>query len=169
MIWIQFNMKQTLASHNLSGYRSNSLIVHCFMHLQYHIEPKWTLADHSLNQFALGDYETFWRFLKQCRTFNLNINLYTCAVHTELQYCTHMLTLCIYFILLQLHHQLGQLVCVLASHHHYAVCPVVEPSVIWWLLLVAVLSVSPHLPPLTASDQLDQVCMQLPCSQENLA
>ena len=44
------NMKRTLASHNLSGYRSNSLIVHCFIYLQYRLEPKWTLAENSLNQ-----------------------------------------------------------------------------------------------------------------------
>ena len=35
---------------NLSGYRSNSLIAHCFIHFQYHLELKWTLVDHSLNQ-----------------------------------------------------------------------------------------------------------------------
>ena len=35
---------------NLSGYHSNSLIVHCFILFWYHLEPKWTLADHSLNQ-----------------------------------------------------------------------------------------------------------------------
>ena len=29
---------------NLSGYHSNSLIVHCFIHFRYHLEPKWTLA-----------------------------------------------------------------------------------------------------------------------------
>ena len=34
---------------NLSGYHSNSLIVHCFIHFWYHLKPKWTLADHSLN------------------------------------------------------------------------------------------------------------------------
>ena len=38
---------------NLSGYSSNSLIVHCFIHFQYHLEPKWMLADHSLNQLLL--------------------------------------------------------------------------------------------------------------------
>ena len=32
------------ASHNLSGYRSNSLIVHCFIHFRYYLVPKWTLA-----------------------------------------------------------------------------------------------------------------------------
>ena len=35
---------------NLSGYRSNSLIIHCFIHFRYHFEPKWTLEDHGLNQ-----------------------------------------------------------------------------------------------------------------------
>ena len=45
------NMKWALADHNLSGYHSNSLIVHCFIHFWYHLELKWTLAaDHSLNQ-----------------------------------------------------------------------------------------------------------------------
>ena len=63
------NMKWTLASHNLSGYYSCSLIVHCFMHLRYRLELKWMAS-------ALGDYETFLRFLKQSRTFNLNNNLY---------------------------------------------------------------------------------------------
>ena len=29
---------------NLSGYRSNILIVHCFIHFRYHLELKWTLA-----------------------------------------------------------------------------------------------------------------------------
>ena len=53
VIWIQFYMKWTVASHNLSGYCSNSLIVHCFIHLRYHLEPKWMLADHSLNQLLL--------------------------------------------------------------------------------------------------------------------
>ena len=38
---------------NLSGYRSNSLIVHCFIHFWYHLKPKWMLADHSLNQLLL--------------------------------------------------------------------------------------------------------------------
>ena len=34
---------------NLSGYHSNSLIVHCCIHFRYHLEPKWTLVppDHS--------------------------------------------------------------------------------------------------------------------------
>ena len=38
---------------NLSGYHLNSLIVHCFIHFRYHLEPKRTLADHSLNQLLL--------------------------------------------------------------------------------------------------------------------
>ena len=38
---------------NLSGYHSNSLIVHCFIYFRYHLEPKWMLADHSLNQLLL--------------------------------------------------------------------------------------------------------------------
>ena len=38
---------------NLSGYRSNSLTMQCFIHFWYHLEPKWTLADHSLNQLLL--------------------------------------------------------------------------------------------------------------------
>ena len=43
-------MKWTLASHKLSGYRSNSLNVYCFIHRRHHLELKWTLApDHSLN------------------------------------------------------------------------------------------------------------------------
>ena len=29
-----------IASHNLSGYHSNSLIVHCFIHFRYHLKPK---------------------------------------------------------------------------------------------------------------------------------
>ena len=47
-----FHMKWTLASHNLSGYHSNSLTVHCFIYLQYHLEPKWMVADHSINQLS---------------------------------------------------------------------------------------------------------------------
>ena len=27
---------------NLSGYHSNSLIAHCFIHFWYHLELKWT-------------------------------------------------------------------------------------------------------------------------------
>ena len=38
---------------NLSGYHSNSLIVHCFIHYWYHLEPNWTLADQSLHQLLL--------------------------------------------------------------------------------------------------------------------
>ena len=38
---------------NLSGHHSNSLIVHCFIHFQYHLKLKWMLADHSLNQLLL--------------------------------------------------------------------------------------------------------------------
>ena len=38
---------------NLSGYCSNGLIAHCFIHFQYHLKPNWTLADHSLNQLLL--------------------------------------------------------------------------------------------------------------------
>ena len=38
---------------NLSGYHSYSFIVHCFIHFRYHLEPNWTLADHSLNQLLL--------------------------------------------------------------------------------------------------------------------
>ena len=64
------NMKWTPASHNLSGYHSNSLIVLCFIHLHYLVEPKWMLADHSLNQLlfklkVLATYivlETFGMF-----------------------------------------------------------------------------------------------------------
>ena len=37
---------------NLSVYHSNS-IVHCFIHFRYHLEPKWMLVDHSLNQLLL--------------------------------------------------------------------------------------------------------------------
>ena len=48
------------------------------------------LADHSLNQlFALGDYVTFLRFLKQRRTSDLNNNLYlvdTRLHHVQLLY-----------------------------------------------------------------------------------
>ena len=34
-----------------SCYHSNSLILHCFIHLRHHHKPKWMLApDHSLNQ-----------------------------------------------------------------------------------------------------------------------
>ena len=87
---------------NLSGYRSNSLIVHCFIYFQYHLKLKWMLADHTLNQLLLKlkvlrcfrnlQNETFLRFLKQCRTFNLSNNLYIIgqAVFTqshEYNYC----------------------------------------------------------------------------------
>ena len=52
---------------NLSGYHSNSLIVHCFIHFRYHLELKWTLADHILNQLLpklkiLRCFETFGMF-----------------------------------------------------------------------------------------------------------
>ena len=38
------NMNWMLASHKQNGYHSNSLIVHCFIHFWYHLEPKWMLA-----------------------------------------------------------------------------------------------------------------------------
>ena len=48
------NTKRMLASYSLSGYCSNTSILHCFIHLQYHFRlklcSKWMLADHSLNQ-----------------------------------------------------------------------------------------------------------------------
>ena len=89
-------MKRTLASYSLSGYHSNTLILRCFIHLQYHLGLKlclkWMVEDHSLDQLLFksigstlfyieafgitkGDYVTFLRFLKQRRTLDLNNSL----------------------------------------------------------------------------------------------
>ena len=89
-----------LAIHSLSGYRSNSLIVHCFIHLLYHLDLKWTLEGHSLNQlllkfkvlhclecfistlgFALSDYETSLRYI--IITLNLNNKLYLVVLTSQ--------------------------------------------------------------------------------------
>ena len=47
-----FHMKWTIAGHNLSAYHSNSLTVHCFIYLQYHLELKWMVANHNKNQLS---------------------------------------------------------------------------------------------------------------------
>ena len=122
-----------LASHNLSGYCSNSLIIHCFIQFRYHLEPKWMLAGPQSKSviaqiegsmlfqkpsecftitlgFALGDYETFLRFLKQCRTFNLSNNLYI----TE---TINLISLGINQII---NHKQGALVPLLSKCHCYA-------------------------------------------------
>ena len=46
----------SLDEYNLDAsipYPQNSLIVYCFIHLRYHLELKWMLVDHSLNQLLL--------------------------------------------------------------------------------------------------------------------